>query len=57
MTVEIKPSIFERTTFANVAAFIIVVGGLFFGFYTRDADMVKAFTFIGTGYLFGKASA
>ena len=55
MSTETKLSLLNRTTLANVAAFVIVIGGLVYGAVKGDTELVKTFTLFGLGYLFGKA--
>ena len=46
--------IIDKATLANIAAFVIVVGGFFYAVYTKDSELVKSILLIGLGYFFGK---
>lgn len=46
----------SKTTLANIAAFIIIIGGGVYGFITKNDEMVKSFAILAFGYLFGKST-
>jgi len=44
----------DKTTVANVCAGVTVLVGVAFAAITKNVEMIKTYTLLGFGYLFGR---
>jgi len=56
-TKSIWKEIVDKTSLANIAAFILVVGGFIYAYNQKDGDLMRNAFLLGVGYLLGKAAA